>query len=70
MEVLIDFLDLLRNGKWHDLEEVARKTGLAAQKIRLIINFFSKYHFIEFDERLKRIRASQSFLRFLKQISK
>nr|MDO8133967.1 hypothetical protein [Candidatus Njordarchaeum guaymaensis] len=61
--------EVLANGNWHRLTEVAEKTGTKELKVELISSFLSTYDFLEFDKKAKRIRLSTQLHSFLEKIS-
>ena len=60
--------EILNNGDWHRLTEVAEKTGTQESKIELISSFLSAYDFMEYDKKAKRIRLSVQLHGFLEKI--
>ncbi len=63
--------EILGNGSWHKLTEVAEKTGTQRKKVELISSFLAAYDFLEYDKKTRRIRLSdqlQSFLRTIRKI--
>jgi len=61
-------LELLKDGKWHEIKEIAEKTRLHEFKAELITSFLAEYNFIELNTKEKKIRATPSLLIFLKEI--
>ena len=61
-------VELLRNGEWHEIEEIANRTKLIKFKLELIVNFLVEYNFIELDDEGEKIRLTPSSLSFLKRI--
>jgi len=62
--------EILDNGKWHNLTEVAEKTGTQKTKVELISSFLANYDFLEFDKKTDRIRLSNQLQTFIKKIRK
>lgn len=65
--ILLDFLK--RNGKWHSLEEAERETSLSREKVELLINFLSKFNFVDFIKKEGSFKVSDSFIRLIKEVS-
>jgi len=68
-----EILELLKNGQWHELKEIADKTNLQGFRAELISNFLAEYDFLEFDKKEKKIRLTpqlQLFLRNIENIEK
>jgi DNA-binding IclR family transcriptional regulator len=69
--LLIDeILELLKNGEWHELKEIAEKTRLKDLKVELITTFLAEYDFLEFDKKCRRIRLSPQLRLFLKKLER
>ena len=63
-----EILDLLKNGEWHGIEEVADKIRLHNSKVELITSFLAEYDFLQFDKKERKIKLSPQLLVFLKKI--
>lgn len=59
-------LRLLRDERWHKINEIAEQTRLTNFKMQIIIEFLSKYRFIRLDRRNGKIRISHSLARFFR----
>ncbi len=60
--------EILHNGDWHRVTEVAEKTGTQESKIKLISSFLSAYDFLEYDKKTKRIKLSTELQDFFEKI--
>jgi len=60
--------EILDNGNWHKLAEVAEKTSMQESKVELISSFLSAYDFLEYDKKTKRIKLSTQLKTFLKKV--
>lgn len=58
-------LDMLRDGKWHGLEEIRKEMGLNRNQVRQIAEFLKQYEFITFDEAKKKVRLEEAAKEFL-----
>ena len=58
-------LELLKDGKWHNLKEINREAGLEEDKLEEIIGFFAEYKFIQLDKKHRRAKLMSSVLEFL-----
>ena len=61
-------LDLLRNGEWHELREIAEKAQLHEVKVEIITSFLAEYNFLKFDKEEKKTKLSPQLQLFLKKI--
>jgi len=68
MHAIDRILDILHNGDWHRITEVAEETGTQESKIALISSFLSLYDFLKYDKRTGRIKLSTELLGFLEKI--
>ena len=68
MQAIDKILDVLNNGDWHRIAEVAEETGTQESKIELISSFLSVYDFLEYDKKTRRIKLSTELQGFLKKI--
>ena len=63
-----EIFDTLKNGEWHDFEEISEKTRLSVFKLELLTKFLAEYKFIELDKRKQRTRLTPPLLNFIKKI--
>lgn len=63
-----DILELLENGRWHDLEEIRKKIQLQDLDITSVTRFLTKYNFIKVDKKGKRAKLDSATQNFLKKI--
>jgi DNA-binding IclR family transcriptional regulator len=61
-------LDLLEDGKWHSLSEIASKSGLHEFKLELVTSFLAEYNFVELDKAKRKVRLTVSVADFLRKI--
>jgi len=60
-------LELLGDGKWHEIEELLRSLQLSEQKFWQVTAFLGKYGFVKVDEKNRRVRINRDFQRVLAQ---
>ena len=63
MEVI---LEILKDGKWHSIKELADKTKLHEFKLQMIIDFLTNFNFVEIKKDCREIKATQEFLKIIK----
>jgi len=68
MSVIDEILWLLKDGEWHDLEEIAKKRALPKNKAELAFRFLAEYDFIQLNKNTKKVKLHPSTLEFIKQI--
>ncbi len=59
--------ELLKDGRWHTLEEINKEVGLQEGKLEEIVKFLKEYEFVQLDRRRRRARLTSSVLAFLKE---
>jgi DNA-binding IclR family transcriptional regulator len=63
-----EILDVLKNGKWHNLKEISEKTHLQGLKVELLTQFLAEYDFIELNKKEHKTKLTPSLLGFLRKI--
>lgn len=58
-------LDKLRDGKWHELLEIARNLSVSIQQVQEIAEFLVRHEHANFDYRRRRIKLKPDFLELL-----
>lgn len=48
-------LELLKDGQWHDISEIATTLNQPEKPIKIILRFYKKFDFIEFDKMKKKV---------------
>jgi len=66
--VMNEILGLLKDGKWHDLNEIMEEFRLTRSGAETVTNFLAEYNFIQLDKERQRARLTPSALSFLKKI--
>ena len=68
MPTIDDVIMLLKDGEWHDIQEVTEHVALTKSKAEMVISFLGEYDFIQQKENNKKIRLQTSMLEFIKGI--
>ncbi len=61
-------LRLLKDGKWHDLVEIAKKLASHEFRVEMIVSFLSDYGFIEFDKKDRKVKLNPLTREFIDEI--
>jgi hypothetical protein len=61
-----NLIELLKDGKWHTLEELSRIAKLHEFKVQVLAEFLADYSFLELNKKERRARSSKAFEKFLK----
>jgi hypothetical protein len=69
MATIDDFIMQLKDGEWHDIQEVTEHITLPRSKAEMVINFLGEYDFIQ-QKGDKKIRLQTSMLEFIKGIQR
>jgi len=64
LPTLDEFLEFLKDGKWHTLEEINKEVGLTEDKLEEVIGFFAEYKFVQLDRKRRRAKLTPSVLEF------
>jgi DNA-binding IclR family transcriptional regulator len=70
MSALDNILWLLKDGKWHDLQEITNTVALPKAKAEMVISFLGEYNFIQLDQDVKKIKLQPSMLEFIEGIQR
>jgi DNA-binding IclR family transcriptional regulator len=60
-------LEILSDGRWHEVDELRRLIKLDELKMREITAFMNRYGFARNDDKNKKVKISRDFQRFLAQ---
>jgi len=61
-------LDVLKDGKWHNLKKISEETQLQEFKVEMVTNFLAEYDFIELNKKENKTRLTPPLLDFLKKV--
>jgi len=61
-------LQLLENGEWHYIKDIAKLTNLNSQKLEYLTKFLAKYNVIKLDEPKHKVKLNTSTNKFLKKL--
>ena len=70
MSTIDEILWLLKDGDWHNLEEIAEKAEIPKVKVDRVVSFLGEYDFIQINEDIKRVKLKQSILEFFNEIQR
>jgi len=63
-----DILRFLEDGRWHDMKEIIYHSKLHELKVKMVMNFFSQFDFVELDKKQQKVRLTPPLCRFVKKI--
>ncbi len=63
-----DILELLENGKWHDLKKIGKKIQIQDLEIVSVAKFLAQYEFVRLDKKEKKAKLDSSMRDFLEKI--
>jgi DNA-binding IclR family transcriptional regulator len=67
MSTIDQVLELLKDGNWHKLSEIAKQFGLQQPKLEAIVNFLAEYEFIHVDKDEQKAKLTHPVVKFLKK---
>ena len=65
MSQIDDVFYVFGDGKWHEVDEIAKGVALPEFKVKKILDFLAEFKFIEFDEKKKKSKATPDGRRIL-----
>ena len=68
MTAIDDVLWLLKDGNWHNIEEITKNIALTKPKTEMVISFLEEYDFIQLNEQTTKIKIQPSKLEFIEGI--
>ena len=68
MHAISIIFDMLEDGRWHSLTEIAGRSGLHKFKLEIAINFLAEYDFIKLDKTNQKVKLTTPVADFLKKI--
>lgn len=68
LSVIDEILWSLKDGKWHNLEEITEKCSLPEHKVKMVLSFFHESGFVQVDENGAKVRLSPLTLEFVNSI--
>lgn len=61
-------VNVIKNGEWHQLQEIFEKCKLPKVKVENILKFLVDYDFIEINGSRRKVKVSPSLQKFLEEI--
>ena len=49
MPQIDDIFRVFGDGKWHEVEEIAKEVALPESKVKMVLDFLAEFKFIEFE---------------------
>lgn len=60
-------VDVLKDGEWHELDEISEKCKLSEVKVESTLKFLAEYGFIEINGSGRKVKVCPSLKRFLEE---
>ena len=70
MTIVDDVLWFVKDGKWHNIQEIKEKTGLSKTKTELVLGFLGEYNFIQLSKEHTKAKIQKSTQNFINDILK
>jgi DNA-binding IclR family transcriptional regulator len=61
-------IQLLENGKWHNLSDIEQETQINRNKVEAITAFLANYNFVKLDEKRQKVKLDNPTTKFFKKI--
>ena len=68
MSTIDEILWLLKDGNWHDLEEIVEKAEIPKVKTEMVLSFLNEYDFIQIKD--LKVKIKPSILEFFNEIQR
>jgi hypothetical protein len=59
---------MLKDGNWHDLSQIAKKSSSNELRLKIITSFLSEYDFIKLDKKGRKAKLHSLMLEFINEI--
>ncbi len=70
MPAIDDILELLEDGKWHNVSDAVKKSRLRESKVETILGFLAEYKFITLNKEQQKAKLTPTMLKFLEEIQR
>ena len=70
LSAIDDILELLKDGRWHNVREAVERSGLHESKVEKILSFLAEYKFIALNKEQQEAKLTPTMLKFLKEIQR
>ena len=60
--------NVLQDGKWHELDEIAEKYRLRRLQVDIVINFLAEYDLVTLDKENQKVKFTPPMFRFIIKI--
>ena len=60
-------VDVLKDGEWHQLDEIGEKCELSEVKVESILKFLAEYGFIKINSSGRKVKVGLSLQKFLEE---
>ena len=67
MSKITMILEMLGDGKWHEIEELQLRLGLNEHIVQEITTFLNKYDFVKIDKEHGKVKINRNFQKLLAQ---
>ncbi len=67
MPAIDDILELLEDGKWHNVSEAVKKYSLHESKVEIILGFLAEYKLIILNKKQQKAKLTPRMLKFFKE---
>lgn len=70
MTIVDDVLWFVKDGKWHNIEEITEKIGLSKTQTEIVLEFLSEYNFIQLSKEHTKAKIQKSTQNFIIELLK
>jgi len=70
MSSIDNILLLLKDGEWHDLNQIAEKLPISPAKAELAVSFLAEYNFVKLTENTTKVKLQSPLFRFINELQR
>ena len=70
LEKANEIIDILKDGEWHNLEDIAKTSGLRSAQVKIIMNFMAEFDLVSLNKEYLKVKLSAPMLKFIHEIQK
>ena len=70
MSTIDETLSLLKDCKWHSLNEIIEKLALSEHQAEKVISFLDEYDFIKLNKDTNQVKIQSTILKFIEEIQR
>jgi hypothetical protein len=70
LSTIDEILMFLKDGRWHDLEEITEKCLISESKVKMIFSFLREYSFVKVNKTERKAKLCPQMINFIDEIQR